>query len=158
MNFGIIVFELVVNHWLYIKTNSRLSYGFTLLVIIATIVVKIPFKRVFSSRKYIYNPIKLLFSSGVVLSFVICTIVSFMFIINYNKDNEFYVKLDSVLTHRLENGNKSFNEYGIKAFGEDIAWVGNGVDSIGNKTEGDYFYVDNMYLQFLQHHMNNLSL
>ena len=152
IGFLTIFLELLANEWLYAKTNSRLSYGFTLLVILVSIIIKIPIFKKKKKRKYIFNPIKSLFSLGVIFSFVICTIISFAFIINYNDNSEFQVKLDSILTHRLENCNKSYNEYGIKIFGENISWVGNGVDSEGNKMEGDYFYVDNMYLQFSQHY------
>ena len=58
VNIVLIFVEALVNYWLYIKTDSRLSYGLTLLVIIASLVIKIPFKKIMGNRRYIYNPFK----------------------------------------------------------------------------------------------------
>ncbi len=59
-------------------------------------------------------------------------------------------KLNSALSGRLNLGQRSLEKYGVTMFGEDIEWVGNGLDSAGNSMEAAYDYVDCLYLKILQ--------
>ncbi len=52
--------------------------------------------------------------------------------------------------NRLNLGQYSLLEYGISAWGKQIAWVGNGLDVYGNRATGSYLWVDCLYVQVLQ--------
>ena len=150
VNMIIILMEFLACYYIYKKTDSRLSFGFTILLILASLAVKIPFRKFKKRIRYIYNPFKALVTMGITLTFVICAFVSIAITVKYDSSNELHAKINSIFAQRLYFGQKSYQEYGIKPFGQRINWVGNGLDSEGNPEEGDYLYVDNLYLQFLQ--------
>ena len=144
-----IILELIGNIWLYERTDSRLSFYFTLLLIVFSLVIKIPLKRMINI-KIINSLFKPLLKAIVIMSFIICAIVSIFICINYDETNITQRKLNDVLASRLYYSQKSYNTYGVSLFGKKIIWVGNGLDQDGNTTEEEYLYVDNLYLQFLQ--------
>ncbi len=59
-------------------------------------------------------------------------------------------KLNSVLEGRLYLGKASLTEYGVSILGQEIEMIGNGLDELGQLTEGTYNYVDCFFIQILQ--------
>ncbi len=79
----------------------------------------------------------------VVAPFIIC-IFSILLHALYQTESEFWIALDNLLHTRLQLGRAGINNYGIKAFGNNIVWVG-----YANAADGTYNFVDCSYLQIL---------
>lgn len=65
---------------------------------------------------------------------------------NYNTENESLVKLNALLSTRLELSKKAFDMYEVKWFGQYIPEVGSG-NSVEYKP--DYFFLDDVYIRIL---------
>ena len=155
MSLFLVVVGAVINQWLYKKTDSRMSYIFTLLIILTAVIIKIHLPVSFfpeQKREYINGIVRPIFKFGVIFSFVLCAGISIFISINYNEDNRFQKKLNSIMTQRLNYGKSSYEEYGVTFLGQNVPWVGNGLNVYGEASEEDRLYVDNVYLQFLQHY------
>ncbi len=147
------LFELIlffmISYWVYVKTNSRLSFLMTAAVILLGMILKI-MTYLAKTRSYRFNPVKGAAYLLTSMSFIICCIGSLWMQIAYNPSSAWMNKLNDILTGRLYYGHESFAQYGISMLGQSIAWVGNGLDTTGEKMTGDYLYVDCSYLQVLQ--------
>ena len=141
-----IAFYVVINTWIFRVTDSRLSFIFNMLLILWELVMKVS-----KNRKKIRPWIFHMLGGSVSLSYIIGTILTLIIYSRYRHVG-WQKKLDKLLSGRLRFGKKSFDLYGIKMFGQKIEWVGNGIGADGKKADGDYLYVDNLYLQFLQHY------
>ena len=84
-----------------------------------------------------------------VYSFAICFIISFLLVYLYSKSPEEWAVVDRFLSGRLQLSARVLSEYSIKMFGNNVSWVGNGIDSYGNIYQGSYFYIDNAYINLL---------
>ncbi len=151
----VILFELIFNKWLYIKTDSRLSYLLCLMIIAITVFLKLLYVfriKYGMIRHFKFSIIKGFISACIVFMFVITAVIGIYININYNENNDFQAKLNRVLTQRLHHGQLSYEKYGFKMFGQEIRWIGHGLDNEGRSYTGekDYLYVDNLYLQILQ--------
>lgn len=144
-----LIFFFIVNYWIYVKTNSRLSFLMAAAIIFLGLILKL-MTYIAKTRSYSFNPVKGAAYLLTSLSFIICGIGSLWLQISYNPSVGWMNKLNGVLTGRLYYGHQSYEQYGISMLGQSIAWVGNGLDSAGQKTTGDYLYVDCSYLQVLQ--------
>lgn len=155
VHFSVILIEIIVNYWMYEKTDSRMSYYFTLIMIFLTIMLKVkkPIK-MFASEKRIYvNGIMgKVVKYGFVFSFALCAVISIVVSIKYSPSNSFLRKLNSKLLQRLAYSKMSYEEYGVSLFGKNINWIGNGLRADGKASTKSILYVDNVYLQFLQHY------
>lgn len=130
----------VINYWIFTKTDSRLSFGLSIIVILLPIIIKLlPIVK----RK--------IFGLLASCSFTVSCAVSFILSIYYSPDIAWMNKLNLILGERLRLGQASLKEYGVPFFGRrGIEWVGNGLDSSGNMAEGAYNYVDSFYIQIFQ--------
>lgn len=63
----------------------------------------------------------------------------------YNEKNAIWTRLNGIMSGRLKLGYDAFHEYGLTLFGQNIEWVGFGIDESGI----GYNYVDCSYLQYL---------
>lgn len=144
-----LIFFFIVNYWIYVKTNSRLSFLMAAAIIMLGLLLKL-MTYIAKTRSYSFNPVKGAVCLLTSLSFVICGVGSLWLQISYNPSSGWMNKLNGVLTGRLYYGHQSFVQYGVSMLGQSIAWVGNGLDSTGQQTAGEYLYVDCSYLQVLQ--------
>lgn len=135
------IFWAILNYWLYTYTDSRLTFGLGLIVILGAFILK-KFPNVFKRRKLI--------SYLLIGSFIWCSIFSILLINKYNSQIEWMNNLNDVLGNRLELGKRSIEDYGINLLGQNIEYIGAGLDPEGNRTEGTYNYVDSFYLLVLQ--------
>lgn len=134
----------LLNTYLFTKTNSKLSYFLSLVLIVLAFVLKYK-QRELVKLKALTNVLTYVFIFTFSLSIIIALL--------YSKNIEFLYELDELVEGRISYANKSLVEYGVTLFGEDIPWIGWGVDANGNKnatTQFEYFYVDNMYIQYMQ--------
>ena len=65
--------------------------------------------------------------------------------------NQFLYQANQFLGGRIYYSNRSLSLYGYKLLGQKIDWVGNGLSMQGERSIGTYLYVDNLYIQTLQH-------
>ena len=69
----------------------------------------------------------------------------------YDAGIEWMRLINEVFNNRLKFGNRSLILYGISMFGKkNMEWIGNGLDSAGNKSAKTYLWVDNFYISILQ--------
>ena len=126
--------------WMFRQTNSRLSFFFSIAVIGGCYVVT-RFPRLLDRLRLV--------RWGMVSSFVLCAAASLLLTLRYKKSIVWMAKLNHILEERLRLGNDAFRNYGIKLFGRDIAFIGNGLTGDGKQTFGIYNYVDCFYESIL---------
>lgn len=139
--FDIILF-LLASFLLFFATNSRLTFGLSMIGLLISLVIKV--------RKDNFTKFKKL-SFLLIPSYVVCFLISIWLSLNYSESIPWMRELNTIFGSRLKFGRNSLLLYGVKLFGlGNVGWVGNGLDAYGNKSHGSYLYVDNMYIQLLQ--------
>ncbi|HFI0552989.1 TPA: hypothetical protein ACGO3Y_001149, partial [Streptococcus suis] len=136
-----LIFLLIVNYWIFLNTDSRLTFFTTVVVILITIVYK-----------YYQSFFKILEKLSIFLipSYLYSFFISFYLSYYYDPSVEWQYRLNEVLGTRLYLGYKSLTNYGFSFLGKSIKWVGSGLDAYGNKSTFSYNYVDSLYIQILQ--------
>ena len=136
------VILLLINYYLYKKTDSRLSFLLTSLLIIAFILIKIS-PDFWRRRK--------LLCYTMVFAFVIGAATSILLTAMIDPSVGWQDKIDMLLVRRLTLGKESLETYGVSLFGNrGIEWVGNGLNEYGQTKDGSYLYVDSYYIQIMQ--------
>lgn len=129
---------LAVNFGMYYKTDSRTTFMLAIVVLMGALVLK-------------YAPSileKLVWP--LIFSFVICGVISLGLTLGYNDSVPWMNSLNQALSNRISLGQNSLNEYGVSMFGEEIYWVGNGLNEKGEESTKTYTWVDCCYIQILQ--------
>ena len=124
----------------YLKTDSRLSFCFGLLLLIIAL-----FMKLFYRKK---KSIRILWILQ--WAFMIFAILSFVFMILYAAKVPLAVKLNQLLSKRLFYSYASMKLFGFGLIGAPVEWVGNGLSELGIKEAGKYLFVDNLYIHMLQ--------
>lgn len=135
-----ILFLIIINQILFEYTNSRLVYLVVLMRVFALMIIKSKIKKIFLIK---------IMKNIMIYSMLVACIFSFYVTINYNPTDVYQYLINFVLEGRLELGQDAIHNYGWPVFGENIKWVGNGLDENGLKTEGAYNYVDCAYIHFM---------
>ncbi len=127
--------------WMYIKTDSRLSFVLGLCILLTGLILRwLP--RILDKL----HPVRWLLA----LSFPLCAAVSMGLTVFYDKNIPWMAALNKALSSRLSLGRNSLDNYGWRWFGQTIDWVGNGLNAYGQVEEGAYDYVDCLYVRLLQ--------
>jgi len=84
-----------------------------------------------------------------VVIYPICLFISLWFTFNYDNSVKWMQELDFKTGGRLGFQYDGFLKYGFKVWGQRMYFVGAGVNAFGEKSEGAYDYVDNIYIQLL---------
>ena len=114
--FGIFIIGVFV----YITTDTRLD---TISILLSIVVM--------GFYKYNLIPIDILiFRKIVPLCFIILQIFMIFLTVDFSPDNGVYDKLDTLLSERLSLANTSYKENGVKIFGQEMEYFGNGADGI----------------------------
>lgn len=133
---------LISNFFVFYKTNSRLSFYMAVLMIIITPLFQ-KFPKILENSK--------IFHIGMGLSFIIAAVCSVVLTVIYNPNIEWMKKLNAIFNDRLKFGNRSLMMYGVSILGKrNMEWIGNGLDSAGNKSTETYLWVDNFYISIIQ--------
>ncbi len=135
------IFFVAINYWIFLHTNSRLSFYLSLLLILLMFILNIK-PNILKKRRIICFIMS--------TSFLVFSISSLYLNINYDSSNDNMVQLNKILENRLLLGYNSTFEYDINLFGNDVQFVGNGLDSQGNLSTEEYNYVDCLYLNVLE--------
>lgn len=132
----------VMNLFVFYKTNSRLSFYMAILMICCMVLFQ-KFPKVLENSKIVHI--------GMSISFVLTSICSVWVMFRYDAGIEWMRLINEVFNNRLKFGNRSLILYGISMFGKkNMEWIGNGLDSAGNKSAKTYLWVDNFYISILQ--------
>jgi hypothetical protein len=133
---------MLINLFLYSKTDSRLSFILTCLLIITSCVFKFNYDKIKNANWIYYICIG---------SFIFALIFSFWITLKYSENSSFLVSLDNKFGGRLHLGQNALEDYGVNLFGQNIKYIGNGLDISGIKNTWDkYNYVDNFYIHYTQ--------
>lgn len=133
-----IIILCICNYVIYRYTESRLSFGLSIILLV--IAYLLPRLKVLKSKEIL---------NILVVSFLICTIFSYAFTLNYNGNSEFYRNIDKKLNYRLYWGNNYISQHRITLFGNGEQFVGAGLNYDGTQSVGKYNYVDNFYLNIM---------
>lgn len=138
-----VVFYFLLNLYFFQKTNSRLCFYMTVLMLLFSLYLR-QHERFMLHRK--------LLCTGMVLSFLGAAGLSFFLTISYKPSVSWMSLLNGILGGRFSLGRESLSQIGMNPFGiQGINWVGNGLNMLGEKnTTETYLYVDNYYIQIAQ--------
>ncbi len=132
----------IINYVLYQFTDARLSFIFTCLLLFGSIVLKYGYEAI--NRLPIWRWLA-------VFSLLISMVVSIGCTLMYSPSNTFLVKVNDKLENRLVYGQNSLESIGVTVWGQEVSYVGNGLDIDGSRnTSGAYDYVDCFYLKCLE--------
>ncbi|RHP66844.1 hypothetical protein DXA59_14645 [Clostridium sp. OF03-18AA] len=132
----------LINWIIFKKTNARLSFYMSLLMIAGAAFWKF-FPSVLEKSRILHW--------GMISSYIIAFLSSYYLIYNYNPDIVWLERLNKIFNNRLELAHKSLELYGTSLIGKNnMEWIGNGLNSSGKKLTGSYLWVDNLYISNLQ--------
>lgn len=134
---------LVLNRWIYNSTCSRTAYVIVMVLLAAALVLRF--------LPQLPEQLHALFVA-LIFAYPIGAAVSLTVTDSYDRSSTLMSLLDSIFNNRLRLGKNSMTTYGLTLFGENIHWVGFGLDMNGRQIPGAYNYVDCLYLQLLQHY------
>jgi len=126
-----LMFLIIGNYALYEFTDSRLTFGLGMLLLILTILIKL-----FSKFK------RVLMNKILIGSYVVSGLLSLYFTIGYNHLSEWHSNINEFLGGRLSLGYSTLKYYGYGLLGKRITLVGNGLDVDGYITTETYDYVE----------------
>lgn len=135
-----------VNYWIYVQTNSRLSFYLAVFVMVLCTILKY--------FPYILEKKRIL-CFGMICSFWICALASIGLTVFYDSSVPWMDLLNTFVGGRLRLGRNSILEYGMTVFGQRVSWYGWGLDVNGEVSSlslTNYNYVDCGYLNVLQHY------
>ncbi len=138
--FGVICWGLA-NWYVYYMTDSRFSFVMAEALLVLGLVMRWLPKLVEKLR-----PLWAL----CVPAFVLAGGASLALTWFYDASVTWMRRLNSGLSSRLSLGKASLEKYGVPWFGQEVEWVGNGLDSAGNSVQAPYDYVDSLYVKILQ--------
>ena len=125
-----------VHVFFYLKTDSRMPFYLGIVIILFFFI-----ESLFKNHWRFTNVIKPLAVAAPAL-IAAATVVSYLI---YDRTVPFWLKINSLLSDRMNLGQDAIHTYGINLFGHDITWIGNG----SGAAEGAYNYVDCSYIQEL---------
>lgn len=136
-----IICLLALNALLFYFTNSRLSFLLSVLSIVIAVFYK--YKKLYFEKKHFTYFI-------MIFSYLICGGIFYSLTIIFSWNVSWMKNLNDFLGDRLYLGQYSLLKYGISIWGEQISWVGNGLNVYGEKSKEAYLWVDCLYIQILQ--------
>lgn len=134
----------LVNFYLFSKTDARLSFMCSMAAILIALIMRrypgvLP---KLGKHKVLMLPMCFIYVGASLGSIIV--------IKAYNPKNVAMRTINEFLENRLELSIKSIQLYGVNLFGQSIEWIGNGFGADGKLLQGEYLYVDNFYLNYLQ--------
>lgn len=137
-----ILILLLSNSFIFYKTNSRLSFYMSVVMILCMFLFQI-FPSILEKSKILHV--------GMTLSFVISCVGSIMMTVKFSDSINWMYTINDFLNNRLKFGKRSLILYGVSFWGKhNMEWIGNGLDSAGNKSTKTYLWVDNCYISIMQ--------
>lgn len=134
------IFTVLTYRW----CKADLSSGLMVVLLVAMLVVR--------ARPEIINSEHLFWKCTdrlAVWIFPIAFLVSVVLARFYNYDNSWMRWLNEITRGRLSLPHAALQKYGVKLWGQQMWFVGAGLDNFGNEVSGAYDYVDNVYINLL---------
>ena len=133
---------LAISYWIYVMTDSRLSFYLGVIILVFAFVVK-----------YLPRILKQdwLFAGGVIAFPLFFTVVLLLTVF-YDPSSRWMSSLNTFLSTRLSLGQESLILNGVSLLPQRISWVGHGLDMYGRHSADAYSYVDSFYIQVFQHY------
>lgn len=129
---------IVVACFVLVNTDTRLSFGCILLLLLSSVFVNHLIKH--ESR------VGRLFCLFLVFSIPFLFFISLYATLSFDISNISWFVADEVLSHRLSLGNDAIQNYGIPLLGQTVFFNGWGTEGVDSS---DYDYVDSSYVQYL---------
>lgn len=129
---------LGVNYLVFSQTNSRLSFCLAALLIVAAHVMR------FSHGDISKSKLAGLVFVGI---FPLVACLALLLTVSYDPSVAWQSSLNEVLGGRLRLGRAAVSLYGIEPFGQEVHWVGNGLDMYGRAATDTYLYVDSLFVR-----------
>ena len=131
---------LIPNILIYYLTDSRTGFFCTVLLMLLSFIYNLKNEKI--------NNIFVFLSKYI---FYFFAVVSIILMVLYHFSTEKFIKLNDILSGRLQLTENAINEYGIKPFGNKIEWVGLCDVNVSNKGKNisEFNMIDNSYLNLL---------
>ncbi len=134
------LFWLGVNFYIFLQTDSRLSFGTVALEIVLLYLIGNQPKIKEICDKY---------SFPLVFSCIFSACFMIFFTLSYNPRKLWMRRLDKLIGYRLHLGYNAMRLYPVTLFGQKVKFIGNGLQANGKTTAGTYNYVDCLYESIL---------
>jgi len=130
------------NAWIFTYSQSRAIYFMAFCLLVFAGVRKLKLK--------LPGGIAKLFSFVCVLSFPVSILISYVLMKMWPLNLTWMNDLNEMFAMRISLAYESYEEYGIGLFGKrGIEWIGNAYKLNGTRREGEYNYVDSLYIRML---------
>lgn len=139
-----IVVLLIFTELTYRWCKADLSSGLMVVLLVAMLVVRARPEIINSEHPFWRYTDRL-----TIWIFPIAILVSVVLARFYNYDNSWMRWLDEITSGRLSLPHEALQKYGGKLWGQQMWFVGAGLDNFGNEVSGAYDYVDNVYINLL---------
>lgn len=136
---------LAVAYLFYKYCDARLNFILNFLMIIGFGIVRYRKNIPQTMKKFLANISKIM-----PWIFIVCGTISIILSFGYNPNISGLAKINASLGNRLGYGHISYQRYGLSAFGQVIPMRGSGLRGNGLRGRGEYFYLDCLYVRFLQ--------
>lgn len=136
----LLIFTEITYRW----CKADLSSGLMVVLLVAMLVVRARPEIINSEHPFWRYTDRL-----TIWIFPIAILVSVVLACFYNYDNSWMRWLDEITSGRLSLPHEALQKYGGKLWGQQMWFVGAGLDNFGNEVSGAYDYVDNVYINLL---------
>lgn len=134
------IFTVLTYRW----CKADLSSGLMVVLLVAMLVVRFHPEIINSEHPFWRYTDRL-----AIWIFPIAILVSVVLVHFFNYDNLWMRWLDEITRGRLYFPHEALQKYGVKLWGQQMWFVGAGLDNFGNDVSGAYDYVDNVYINLL---------
>lgn len=136
----LLIFTVLTYRW----CKADLSSGLMTVLLVAMLVVRTHPEIINSDHPFWRYTDRL-----AVWIFPLAILVSVVLAHFYNYDNSWMRLLNETTRGRLSLPHAALQKYGVKLWGQQMWFVGAGLDNFGNEISGAYDYVDNVYINLL---------
>lgn len=131
---------MLISGFFYLATNTR----FILAISVITLTFFLFYEKV-SSKGFLLKSMRTIIVLFPFIALAICIWAA----ASYDSTNAVWASVDTLLSGRIRLANEALHHYGIRMFGQEIDWVGWGIQSLLHGLRDTYNYVDSSYLQIL---------
>lgn len=145
---GIVLF--FVNYVFYRLTDSRIAFITSVLIVVIALFINLVLEKRKKRKSIIGTSLEIFFKLFAVLSYCICCAISFIMAIFFDSSNYWQSAINTFLGNRIVFSRQSLLQYGVKWYGQNIAWNGAGLSNYGTASNSIYNWVDNVYIKLFQ--------